>query len=83
MEKVGEILHVIHGDRAIAKVKVAPKIGLKVFDMRGKPIGVVLDVFGPVKSPYIEVKVEGHDPKKVINSPIYFLSKTKSSAGKR
>lgn len=82
MEKIGEVLHVIRGNRAIAKVKAAPKIGLKVFDGKGKLIGKIVDVFGPVKSPYIEVEVEGQDPKKVVSSPIYVPRKQKVMRGR-
>lgn len=82
MEEIGEILHVIKDDRAIAKVKVAPKLGLTVYDVRRKPIGQIMDIFGPVKSPYIEIEVKERDPKKLTNSPVYILPKTKSAKGR-
>jgi len=83
LEEIGEILHVIQGNRAVAKVKVAPKPGSTVFDIRRKPIGQVIDIFGPVKSPYIEIRVMEQDPRKLINSPIYISPKDKGVRGKR
>lgn len=83
MEEVGEILHAIHGNRAIAKVKITPKLGLTVYDIRRKPIGQIVDIFGPVKSPYIEIEVKDQDPKKIVNSPIFISLKDKKVGGKR
>lgn len=83
MEEIGEILHVIQGNRAIAKVKIAPKPGSTVFDVRRKPIGQIIDIFGPVKSPYIEIKVKELDPRKLVYSPIYISPRDKGVRGKR
>lgn len=83
MEEIGEILHILQGNRAIAKVKVAPKLGLTVFDIRRKPIGQIIDIFGPVKSPYIEIEVEGQNPENLVNSPIYISPKDRRIRGKR
>ncbi len=77
MKKIGQILYAGPGNKAIAKVEVPPDLGATVFDIRKKPIGVVLDVFGPVSSPYIEVEVKRQDPRKVINYQIFALPKSK------
>ncbi|MBS7634313.1 hypothetical protein KEJ34_02280 [Candidatus Bathyarchaeota archaeon] len=83
LKKIGQILHAGPGNKAIAKVEVPPDLGATVFDIRKKPIGMVLDVFGPVSSPYIEVEVKGHDPKKVVNYQIFALPKSKHIKVKR
>lgn len=85
MKKIGEVLHVSPGpgNRVIAKVDILPKLGAAVFDAKKKPIGIVLDIFGPVKSPYIEVEVEDKDPEKIVNSSLYILPKPKHVRGKR
>ncbi|MEM1586374.1 MAG: Gar1/Naf1 family protein [Candidatus Bathyarchaeia archaeon] len=82
MEEIGEILHVLQGNKAIAKAKITPKLGLTVYDIRRKPIGRIVDIFGPVKTPYIEIDVEKQVPQKIINSPIYILPKAKSMRGR-
>ncbi|MEM1506949.1 MAG: Gar1/Naf1 family protein [Candidatus Bathyarchaeia archaeon] len=75
MKKIGQVLHIYLGNRAIAKVESPPKIGATIFDIKKRPIGVVSDIFGPVKSPYIEIRVRDQEAKKIVNSPIYILPK--------
>ncbi|MEM3955821.1 MAG: Gar1/Naf1 family protein [Candidatus Bathyarchaeia archaeon] len=81
MKEAGEILHVIKGNKVVAKVKFPLKLGLTVYDIRRKPIGQIIDIFGPVKSPYVEIDVGEQDPKKLVNSPIYILPKAKNVKG--
>jgi len=83
LKKIGQVLHIGPGNRAIAKVESPPKIGVTVFDFKKKPIGVVLDIFGPVKSPYIEIKVKNRKPEKIVNYPLYILPKSKHLKRKR
>lgn len=83
LKKIGQILHAVPGNKAIVKVENLPNLGATVFDIKKRPIGVVLDIFGPVKSPYIEIEVKDQDPKKIVGSPIYILPKTKDFRGKR
>ncbi|MEM2342017.1 MAG: Gar1/Naf1 family protein [Candidatus Bathyarchaeia archaeon] len=83
MKKIGQILHAGLGNRAIVKVESLPNLGATVFDIKKRPIGVVLDIFGPVKSPYVEIEVKDQNPKKMVGSPIYILPKTKNFKGKR
>ncbi len=71
LKKIGQILHIGPNERAIGKVKVVPNLGATVYDHRKKPLGTVVDIFGPVKSPYVEIEVTGYNPKKVVNFPLY------------
>ncbi|MEM1515562.1 MAG: Gar1/Naf1 family protein [Candidatus Bathyarchaeia archaeon] len=82
MEEIGKVLHIFCGNRAIAKVKVTPKPGSIVYDIRRKPIGRIIDIFGPIKSPYVEIEVKEQDPKKIVNSPVYVSPKDKDMRGK-
>ena len=43
--------HVIRGDGSNV-----PEIGVPLYDKKGKKLGVVADVFGPVARPYVLVK---------------------------
>lgn len=40
----------------VVRASQAPKTGQMALDSSGKQIGRVLDVFGPVKSPYVIIK---------------------------
>jgi rRNA processing protein Gar1 len=40
----------------VVRASQAPKIGQTALDSSGKEVGVVLDVFGSVKSPYAVIK---------------------------
>lgn len=77
LKKIGQVLHIGPGNKAIAKVENPPKIGETVFSFKKKPIGTVLDVFGPVKSPYIEIEVRGLKPEKIVNYPLYVSPRPK------
>jgi len=83
LKKIGQVLHIGPGNRAIAKVEAPPKLGATVFDLKKKPIGIVLDIFGPVKSPYIEIEVKDRKPEKIVNYPLYVLPRSKRLKRKR
>ena len=40
----------------VVRVDRAPKIGQAAFDSKGKRVGNIFDIFGPVKSPYVVIK---------------------------
>lgn len=77
LKKIGQILHSGPGNKAIAKVNVTPNLGATVFDIRKKPIGMVLDIFGPVSSPYVEIEVKGRNPEKLVNYQIFAPPKSR------
>lgn len=71
LKKIGQILHIGPNNRAIGKVDVVPNLGATVYDHRKRPLGTIIDIFGPVKSPYIEIEVIGHNHEKIVNYPLY------------
>ncbi len=60
----------------ILKAGDPPKIGAKVVDENLKPVGTVLDVLGPVSSPYVTVKPVISEPKRLIESTLYTIAST-------
>jgi len=55
-----------------------------LFDENRKPVGRVFDVFGPVKSPYVEVDVKNEEASNLIGKMLYQLpSKRKKRSHKR
>ena len=62
MRRVAYFLHKSPSGRLIAKVLAhrPPRIGVRVYDSRGRFIGRVIDIIGPVNSPYIVIKPSDH-----------------------
>ncbi len=57
----------------IVKVENIPKIGATVVDENLKPVGKILDVFGPVSSPYVSVKSKIQERRKLAEKTLYVL----------
>lgn len=58
MKKVASYLHRV-GKTIVAKVedpRWIPRIGAPLFDKKGRKVGVVADVIGNVKSPYLVIR---------------------------
>ncbi len=54
---VAEFLHQVQRNVVARSIGPhAPRIGAPLFDERGRKVGIVADVFGPVSRPYILVK---------------------------
>jgi len=59
IKKLGSILHFTDLDNAIIKdPQKLPKIGADVVTEELVHIGKVIDIFGPLKSPYVSVKIK-------------------------
>jgi len=57
MKKLGIISHISNKGKIIVRSDSTPGFGLPVFGKNKKRIGIIQDVFGPTKKPYITVKV--------------------------
>ncbi len=55
MKKIGKILFAKE-NRVIVKLNKPVELGLKVY-LKNKVIGKVVDIFGPVDTPYAEIKL--------------------------
>jgi len=56
LQRLGRVLHVSQSRNIIITIENLPKIGETVVDENLKSIGKILDIFGPVSSPYASVK---------------------------
>jgi len=57
LKDLGKYIHTTPQGLAILKLKIVPSIGEGVIDEKGRQIGQIADVFGPVASPYGSVKL--------------------------
>jgi RNA-binding protein len=56
LQRLGQVLHVSQSRNIIITIGNLPKIGETVVNENLKSIGKILDIFGPVSSPYASVK---------------------------
>ncbi|HYY91967.1 MAG TPA: Gar1/Naf1 family protein [Candidatus Dormibacteraeota bacterium] len=58
MRRLGKVLHLSKSGNLILRLEQTPvpSIGAQVSDYKIRQIGVVNNVLGPVKSPYVSVK---------------------------
>jgi len=58
MERIGEIVHLVKSGRLIVKVEdniTHNLIGQSLIDAKGSKVGKIIELIGPVKSPYASV----------------------------
>ena len=65
----------------IITIENLPKIGDTVVNENLKPIGKILDIFGPVSSPYASIKPRIQEIDKLADKMLYVLP-SKSRKGK-
>jgi RNA-binding protein len=76
MRRLGKVLHVSARGAIILRTEKTPPIGRKarVLDKKAQEIGIVTDVFGPVKTPYVSIRPnEGIDPSKLVGQILYLV----------
>ena len=84
MRKIGRVLHISPSRKAVIKTSKPPRIGETLFDENRKPIGKVFDIFGPTRSPYIEVDIRSGISSDLAGKMLYQLLPSKrSKRGKR
>jgi RNA-binding protein len=75
--RVGTALHISRSSgNLILKAENNAKIGDPVFNSGGKKVGLIFDIFGPVKTPFISVRPRIKDPEKLVGEPL-FLGRSK------
>lgn len=63
MRRLGYFLHTTPSGRVVVKLSSPkpPRLGSKVLNSRGEVVGILVDVIGPVRSPYGVVKPAKRD----------------------
>jgi RNA-binding protein len=73
LQRLGRVLHVSQSRNIIITIENLPKIGEAVVNENLKPIGKILDIFGPVSSPYASVKPTIQEIEKLTDKILYVL----------
>ena len=72
MKKLGTVKNIIHDGTKPLEAHETSKPGTPIYDSRGRMVGKVARVFGPVNGPYVSVKPTGHfDALSIMNSSLY------------
>ena len=76
MRKLGNVLHISHRGFIILRTSKTPPIGARVVDKRVQDVGIIQDVFGPVKTPYVAIRPKKTDSSsKFVGQPLYLYKK--------
>jgi RNA-binding protein len=77
-DRVGIVSHISKSSgNLILRAERDVKIGDIILDPKGKRIGNIFDVFGPLEAPFLAVKSKIKDPERLIGMSL-FLGKKKS-----
>ncbi len=74
MRRLGKVLHISKRGSIIIQTDKTPPVGGRsvVLDKKAQEVGTIIDVFGPVKNPYVAVKPKGKtDPHKLVGQMLY------------
>lgn len=80
MRRLGEVLHVSKRGSIILRTDKTPPIGKQaiVLDKKANRIGNVIDVFGPVSSPYVAIRpFKGTETESLIGQVLYIQKRNK------
>jgi RNA-binding protein len=76
LRRLGTVLHVTKRGAIIVQTDKSPPIGADVVDKKARVIGRVHDVFGPVKAPYVSVRVNSkEEASKLVGQPVYLYKR--------
>jgi RNA-binding protein len=73
LQRLGKAMHISDSKKLIVRAESLSRLGTTVVDNNLDKIGRVFDVLGPVKEPYISVKLNVRDPEKYIGQVLYTL----------
>ena len=80
MRRLGKVLHVSKRGSLIIRAEKTPPSGERavVVDKAAEKVGSIVDVFGPVKTPFVAVRpLKGTSPEKYLGQILYlFVRKT-------
>lgn len=71
MKKLGTVQDLSFRGDLLVRASFAPSPDARVLDARGRPLGHVKRVFGPVAAPYLAVKPVRETNLRLIGSPVY------------
>ncbi len=79
MARLGKVLHITKRGSLILRVKKIPPMGPNavVLNTSAKRVGIVQDVFGPVKNPYVSIKPDDKERATRLVGQVLYLKREK------
>lgn len=72
MRVLGKPSHISSQKHIIVRSKFSPSIGSRVLDESNSIVGEIIDVFGPVETPFVSIKpVKGASPSEIIKKTLF------------
>lgn len=78
LRRLGKVLHISKRGSIILRTDKTPPVGDRsiVLDKKAQEVGNIIDVFGPVKTPYVAIRPKDKtDPKKLVGQMLYLQKK--------
>ena len=78
MRRLGKVLHISKRGSIILRTDKTPSVGSRsvVLDKKAQEVGTIIDVFGPVKEPYVAVRPKrDFDTSKLVGQLLYLKKK--------
>ena len=75
MNRLGTVTHVSGSRKLILRTKIKVRLGEKVLDEELRSVGKIVDIFGPVRNPYVSVGPLVNDVKNYVGHPLYIIGK--------
>ena len=70
--RLGTVLHASSSSgNLILKAETTVRIGETVLDSRGRKVGTIFDLFGPVSNPFTAVKLEIDEPGRYVCETLF------------
>ncbi|ABM80323.1 H/ACA ribonucleoprotein complex subunit GAR1 [Hyperthermus butylicus] len=85
MRRLGTVLHTTPNGYIVVKLEEQqpPPLNVRVYDRDLRPIGVLLDIIGPVKEPYAVVKPASREIKLASGEVVYYKPPRPQKRGRR
>jgi RNA-binding protein len=78
LRRLGKVLHISKRGSIILRTEKTPPVGDRsiVLDKNAQEVGIIIDVFGPVKEPYVAVRPKrDFDSSKLVGQMLYLKKK--------
>jgi RNA-binding protein len=83
MRRLGKVSHYAKQGFLIVRTSWVPNLNDRVVDKNLSIVGIVKDVFGPVKAPFVAVKPRVKNPSDYVGAVLYVDTRKAKGGGKK